>query len=286
MNPSPSDLDPAKLASTSIENIRSSRAKLVDRFEEELTIAILEGISNETTTAIFLLHVDLVALKIWDSTPAVMPTLIAESIIESVVGLGETVSCSVVGSGSFIGFAHSLSGSSAVERITQQIQDLFDRPVELDGILHHADVRVGVSEVSKAADSAGEALEQARIALLETSEELPAVQFTPTLERRRRYDEGLEYDLKLALKGGQIDVVFQPIVSLKENRISGVEAFARWTHPEHGEILPPQFLTIAERSGVIRQLGEQVLVKAMKACLLYTSPSPRDKRQSRMPSSA
>jgi diguanylate cyclase (GGDEF)-like protein len=57
----------------------------------------------------------------------------------------------------------------------------------------------------------------------------------------------------------QLRLVYQPQMDLRSNRISGVEALLRWDHPEHGEIPPDEFIPIAERSGIIEDIGVWVL---------------------------
>jgi diguanylate cyclase (GGDEF)-like protein len=69
----------------------------------------------------------------------------------------------------------------------------------------------------------------------------------------------LEADLHRALADGEIRVQYQPIHSLREGRITGVEALARWHHPVRGHVSPIDFIAVAERTGLIVELERQVL---------------------------
>ncbi|HEX7819202.1 MAG TPA: bifunctional diguanylate cyclase/phosphodiesterase [Sphingobium sp.] len=75
----------------------------------------------------------------------------------------------------------------------------------------------------------------------------------------------LEHDLRTAIEADGIDVVYQPIVSARTGEIVCVEALARWTHPREGMIPPDIFIPLAEMTGLIGALGEQVLAKACRA---------------------
>ncbi|MDX2103875.1 MAG: EAL domain-containing protein [Alphaproteobacteria bacterium] len=84
-------------------------------------------------------------------------------------------------------------------------------------------------------------------------------------ELRERHD--LEADLTTALNHGQIEVFFQPKIALRNGVITGAEALVRWRHPVRGMISPEQFIPIAEQSGLVLPLGEEVLRQACRrAC--------------------
>lgn len=69
----------------------------------------------------------------------------------------------------------------------------------------------------------------------------------------------LEQDLRKALELGQISVHFQPKLNLHSGQLDSAEALARWQHPEKGNIPPSVFIPLAERTGLIKQLGSLVL---------------------------
>jgi len=84
----------------------------------------------------------------------------------------------------------------------------------------------------------------------------------------------LERELKTALAEGQLRLDFQPLFEAASGTIAGVEALVRWQHPERGEIPPGRFIDIAERSGLIVQVGEWVIRAAVEAAARL-SPSIR-----------
>ena len=65
-------------------------------------------------------------------------------------------------------------------------------------------------------------------------------------------------DLTAALDAGEVAVHFQPILDMRTDEVVGVEALARWTHPERGPVSPAEFVAVAERHGLMPRLGEHV----------------------------
>ena len=86
-----------------------------------------------------------------------------------------------------------------------------------------------------------------------------AVVYSTVLDRHSPRRLALANALGEAIRTGQIKVHYQPIVSLRERRLEGVEALARWEHPEYGMIQPEEFIPIAEMGDQIRDLTLYVL---------------------------
>ena len=72
----------------------------------------------------------------------------------------------------------------------------------------------------------------------------------------------MENDLRKALMAGEFELHYQPIVNLRSNEITGLEALIRWRHPDKGMVLPAMFIPLAEEIGFIVPLGEWVLREA------------------------
>jgi diguanylate cyclase (GGDEF)-like protein/PAS domain S-box-containing protein len=99
----------------------------------------------------------------------------------------------------------------------------------------------------------------------------------------------LQNELRQAMQRGQMHLVFQPQLELACGRVAGVEVLVRWQHPEHGEIMPGQFIALAEETGLIQDLGNWVLEQACDALarwlpswpqlVVAVNLSPRELRQ-------
>lgn len=88
-----------------------------------------------------------------------------------------------------------------------------------------------------------------------------SVELRETLQRKLQ----LEQDLRAAPDLGQLSVAYQPIVDLLTNTTVGVEALARWQHPDFGTVPPVEFIPLAEQSDLINIIGSYVMSEATRA---------------------
>jgi diguanylate cyclase (GGDEF)-like protein len=97
--------------------------------------------------------------------------------------------------------------------------------------------------------------------------------YDATLDEAVRERRELAVDLRDAIHGNQLDVVYQLQASVSTGGITGYEALVRWTHPVRGEIPPSIFVPIAEENGLILQLGEFVLRRACRDAMSWQHQS-------------
>jgi diguanylate cyclase (GGDEF)-like protein len=98
--------------------------------------------------------------------------------------------------------------------------------------------------------------------------------FSPALHTLALARLNLESELRQALERQEFFLKFQPIFSVQSGQVTGFEALLRWNHPQRGEILPSEFISIAEDSGLIIPMGKWVLSAACKQmkswCVQYS----------------
>jgi EAL domain-containing protein (putative c-di-GMP-specific phosphodiesterase class I) len=79
----------------------------------------------------------------------------------------------------------------------------------------------------------------------------------------------LETDLRYAIQNKEFLLYYQPIISLESNRIIGFEALLRWYHQKRGFIPVPEFVSLAEETGLIIPIGSWVLEEACKQISIW-----------------
>lgn len=99
--------------------------------------------------------------------------------------------------------------------------------------------------------------------------------FTAPMGPHARDAVQLEADLRHGLERGEFHLLYQPQINLVRGSIVGAEALLRWRRPGHGDLLPDQFLHLAEESGLILQIGAWVLKEACQQAIRWQEQGAR-----------
>lgn len=137
-------------------------------------------------------------------------------------------------------------------------------PLVIDNHPIHRSASIGAATSASAGGSLDKLLRSADMALLEAKSHGgdEAVVFNEVLDRRTRRRDDLELRLSGAIDDGEFELFYQPEFDLKTRRITGVEALARWNHPERGLITAAEFMPVIEETNRSRRLGRWALQRA------------------------
>ncbi len=159
-------------------------------------------------------------------------------------------------------------GTCKSTQASEAILRRFREPFAIGAYVVNLGVSIGCTAANGTSDDAhDELIRQADIAMYAAKVEGKnrARTYQPSLDEGHRIRMRLEKDLREAVARQELFVRFQPIVDASTRQIVAVEALARWSHPQHGEVPPDVFIPIAEINGLINEIGRQILVQACTA---------------------
>jgi len=168
-------------------------------------------------------------------------------------------------------------GAGSAEGQARRCLDAIERPLSLDGGKFFLTASIGTATTRghRAIDAFG-LLQNADAAMHAARSEGPGHQQAYDRRLRAQAIERLnrELELRRAIETAELVVHFQPLLDLRERAWSGVEALARWEHPELGLLGPGHFIGLAEETGLIVPLGEMVLDLAIAQARAWADSLP------------
>jgi EAL domain-containing protein (putative c-di-GMP-specific phosphodiesterase class I)/GGDEF domain-containing protein len=154
-------------------------------------------------------------------------------------------------------------------QVATRLQASVEEPASIDESLRYLSASIGFcgSMRLKPDTSGAQFVEAAQVALIESVNNGPSAIRSWSDNMRIAHDgqKALRVEVDRALANGQIQPWFQPQVCTSTGAISGVEALARWIHPERGIVPPGQFLKVLEDSGRMDHLSEVILQHSLTA---------------------
>jgi diguanylate cyclase (GGDEF)-like protein len=150
--------------------------------------------------------------------------------------------------------------------VAERLLDKLTAPIELNGQKVFSGASIGIVFSTPNYQNSLEILRDADIAMYRAKslgKGRYAVFDREMLDRTLEISQ-IETDLRLAIERQEFILYYQPIVSLKTNKITAFEALLRWQHPDKGIIYPSTFIEIAEENGSIVPIGEWVMQTACR----------------------
>ncbi|MEK7342370.1 MAG: EAL domain-containing protein [Pseudomonadota bacterium] len=171
----------------------------------------------------------------------------------------------IAGTEFLVGLTGEAAGSDRSTFLARQLIGAIGRPFSAGDHLIRLTTRCGIAQ-ARAEDDATQLLRRAGTALADARQaDGEGIRILSAERHSRQVDaDRLETDLRLALDRGEIGIVFQPQYPVDTDRISGVEALARWNHPHYGPLGAGILFATAERSDYMLPLSAHIQAEALR----------------------
>ena len=169
-------------------------------------------------------------------------------------------------------FAVILEGTNAADAqmFSRRLLVILDEPFVIEGRQLRAGASIGIA-CSDGRETTGELIRNADLALYraKASGKRRSALFEEDMHERMVDRLELGNDLRDAVDDDQLFLLYQPLVDLTTDRITGVESLVRWRHPRRGVIPPGEFVELAEDEGTVVEIGAWVLQESCRQVKLW-----------------
>ncbi len=232
-------------------------------FLDRLTAAISKAKRNRRILA--LLYIDLDRFKWVNDTLGhdAGDELLREAARRIGSSVRESDTVARIGGDEFTVILPEIANADDAELVARTILRELARPYLLGGTQAYIGGSIGITEFPSDAQNAAGLLKNADTAMYRAKEEGRNTFrfFTPEMNARAVERMSLESALRHALEHEELRVFYQPVVDLRQQRVTGAEALLRWEHPVRGLVAPSEFIGLSEETGLIEAIGAWVLRK-------------------------
>lgn len=181
-----------------------------------------------------------------------------------------------IGGDEFVILCEDVEDLHATTEIAQRFLDVIATNFSFDANTARVTLSIGIAFSSTGAETAETLLQNADLALYRAKQSGRArfEVFGDTLRHEVAVRRELEVALSQAVPRNELRVYFQPTVASETGTIVGFEALARWERPGYGLVSPGDFISVAEETGLITELGAWVLANACEEAASWTARWP------------
>ncbi len=181
-------------------------------------------------------------------------------------GLRDSDTVALLSSGHIAVLLHSVQGPQDLDLVINRLLTRLAEPLLIDGHTIVLQPRIGAALFPEHGDSVRSLIEHAENELTLAKSNTNSYTAYSSNPRSLFTPRQWMSELRQAIVTDQLFLTFQPKVSFSEGRVTGVEVLLRWQHPQHGIIVPDQFIPVAERTGLIIPLTLWVLQQSLIQC--------------------
>ncbi|MGI5322529.1 putative bifunctional diguanylate cyclase/phosphodiesterase [Actinomadura nitritigenes] len=158
----------------------------------------------------------------------------------------------------------SVRDEAAAREVAARLRAALGEPVRLDGMSFDLEASVGIALFPDHAPDFELLLQRADVAMYNAKEGRTGVEvYSPANDRNSPARLSMLGDLRRAIDRSELELFYQPKVSLRDGQLVGMEALLRWRHPEQGLLEPEAFLSIAEQTYLMRSITHHVVEAAL-----------------------
>jgi diguanylate cyclase (GGDEF)-like protein len=178
--------------------------------------------------------------------------------------LPESGLLSRIGGDEFVALLDGTGDEMEAVKLARAVRDALAEPFPLDGLTIPVQASIGIGLAPKHASTRSEMLRCADVAMYRAKARGTMIEsYIAETDVHSRDYLALVSDLRRAVGGNGLLLHYQPKRSLRDGEFVGVEALVRWQHPQLGLLAPEEFIPIAEREGIMRDLTLDVLGRAL-----------------------
>lgn len=153
---------------------------------------------------------------------------------------------------------------SHVQTVAEKVQNSFHSPFIVGGLKLNVQASIGIAISPEHGRNVDMIIQRADVAMYVSKQNNDDYAiYSPELDKHSPKRLTMMGELRQAIENGDLVLHYQPKIDIKSNCISGVEALIRWRHKDHGLIQPDDFISLAEQTGLIKQLFFWVLKTAI-----------------------